>query len=102
MDFADAMAVMMTVPKGVDLDEVTLGRYDESSDSWVPVFKDECFVDTGYSDHFSVLYRLDEQEPEGGFGTDGHEQQYWGYYENTRVIWGFIHTDGMFAIIRKP
>lgn len=102
LDFADAMAVMMTVPKGVDLDEVTLGRYDESSDSWVPVFKDECFVDTGYSDHFSVLYRLDEQEPEGGFGTDGHEQQYWGYYENTRVIWGFIHTDGMFAIIRKP
>ncbi|MCG8348661.1 MAG: metallophosphatase family protein [Chloroflexales bacterium] len=102
LDFADAMAVMMSVPADVPLDEVTLGRYDEASKTWAPVFRDECFVKTGYSDHYSVLYRLDEQEPEGGFGTDGYEQQYWGYNHNAHAIWGFIHTDGMFAIIRKP
>ncbi len=102
LDFADAMAVIMTVPEHVNLDEVTLGRYDESSNSWVPVFKEECFVNTGYSDHYSVLYRLDEQEPEGGFGTDGYEQQYWGHYKGAHALWGFVHTDGLFAIIKKP
>ena len=101
-DFADAMAVMMTVPADVTLEDVTLGRWDNTSESWVPVFNDTCWTNTGYSDHYSVLYRLDEQEPEGGFGIDGCEQQYWGYNPHAHALWGFIHTDGLFAIIYKP
>ena len=101
-DFADAMAISMSVPADVNLTDVTLGRWDEATQSWVPVLNDTCFADTGYSDHYSVLYRLDEQEPEGGFGIDGCEQQYWGYMDSAHAIWGFIHTDGYFAIIERP
>ena len=101
-DFADAMAVAMTIPEGVNIEDVTLGRWDQASDSWLPAFNPVCFANTGYSDHYNVQYRLDEQEPEGGFGIDGCEQQYWGYIESSNAIWGFIHTDGYFAIIAKP
>ncbi len=101
-DFADAMAVAITVPEGTNLDEITLGRWDEVTESWVPAFNELCFANTGYSDHYNVQYRLDEQEPEGGFGIDGCEQQYWGYIESSNAIWGFIHTDGYFAVIANP
>ena len=101
LDFADAMTLGFTAPEGVDIETLTVGRYDEATEQWVPAFSEECFTDTGYSEHYSVHYRISEQEPEGGFGVDNCQQRYWGYHKESNSIWGFIHTDGKFAVIAK-
>ena len=101
LDFADAMAISCVAPDGYDLSELTIGRYNEESESWVPAFREDCWTGTGYSEHFSPHYRISEQEPEGGFGIPGCQQFYWGYFPESHSIWGHIHTDGRFAVIRR-
>ncbi|GLS25359.1 metallophosphoesterase family protein [Marinibactrum halimedae] len=107
LDFADAMSISFTAPEGSELDTLTVGRYDEESSSWVAAFSPECFVQTGYSDHYSVFYRISEQHPEGrnsdgsSAQIDGCNQRYWGYHPESNSIWGFIHTDGKFAVIAR-
>lgn len=101
LDFADAMTLSFVAPEGVDIETLTVGRYNEDTGEWVPAFSAECFVETGYSEHYSVYYRMNEQEPEGGYGIDNCQQRYWGYMKEANVIWGFIHTDGKFAVIER-
>lgn len=101
LDFADAMALGFTAPADADLDNLVVGRYDEGTQTWVPAFPAECYTDTGYSEHYSVHYRIAEQEPEGGLGINGCQQRYWGYHRSSHSIWGFIHTDGKYAIIER-
>ena len=69
--------------------------------SWLPVLREECYTEAYYSEHFSVHYRISEQEPEGGFAIAGCQQFYWGYDRNSRAVWGHIHVDGQFAIIPR-
>jgi hypothetical protein len=101
LDFADAMTLVFTAPEGGILTDLTIGRYDEATESWVPAFADECYIESGYSDHYSVYYRLTDQHPEGGFQVSNCQQRYWGYVKDSHTIWGFIHTDGKFAVIEK-
>ena len=101
LDFADAMTLVFTAPEGEILTDLTIGRYDEATESWVPAFADECYIESGYSDHYSVYYRLTDQHPEGGFQISNCQQRYWGYVKDSNTIWGFIHTDGKFAVIEK-
>ena len=101
LDFADAMTLVFAAPEGTTLTDLTIGRYDEVSESWVPAFTDECYIESGYSDHYSVYYRLTDQHPEGGFQASNCQQRYWGYVKDSHTIWGFIHTDGKFAVIEK-
>ncbi|WP_249314760.1 metallophosphoesterase family protein [Pseudoalteromonas sp. S1727] len=101
LDFADAMAISIVAPQSKDLETLTVGRYDTEINQWVPAFSPECYIETGYSDHYSVHYRLAEQHPEGGYAINGCQQRYWGYSKSANVIWGFIHTDGKFAVIEK-
>ena len=101
LDFADALTISFVAPEGTVLTDLTIGRYDEASNSWVPALREDCYVDTGYSEHFSVHYRIDEQQPEGGFAIEGCQQFYWGYHNESNAIWGFIHTDGKFAVIAR-
>lgn len=99
LDFADAMVLAFKIPDGENTSDLILGRYDEASASWVSAFVEDCFIESGYSEHFTPQYRISEQHPEGGTHIDNCQQRYWGYTNNT--IWGFIHTDGKFALIRK-
>lgn len=101
LDFADAMTLVFAAPEGETLTDLTIGRYDEATESWVPAFADECYIESGYSDHYSVYYRLTDQHPEGGFQISNCQQRYWGYVKDSNTIWGFIHTDGKFAVIEK-
>ena len=102
MDFADAVAISFSAPEGVDVQTLILGRYDEATQTWVPVFADKCYAATGYSEHFSVHYRISEQHPEGGNDIANCQQRYWGYIPSSNSVWGFIHTDGRFALIERP
>lgn len=101
LDFADAMTLVFKAPEGADLDTLTVGRYDEATESWVQAFPEECYVESGYSEHFSVYYRISEQHPEGGYEVGNCQQRYWGYVNDSNTIWGFIHTDGKFAVIER-
>jgi len=101
LDFADAMTLVMTAPEGYILTDLTIGRYDEATQSWVSAFADECYVESGYSDHYSTYYRLTDQHPEGGYQVANCQQRYWGYVKDSNTIWGFVHTDDKFAVIEK-
>lgn len=101
LDFADAMTLMFQAPDGQEITELTIGRYDEESEEWVQAYPEECYVETGYSQHFSVHYRIKDQHPESGYGVDNCQQRYWGYIKDSNTIWGFIHTDGKFAVIDR-
>ena len=101
LDFADAMTLVFTAPEGSELTDLTVGRFDEATQTWVKAFPEECYVETGYSDHFSAYYRLRDQHPESGFQIDNCNQRYWGYVKDSNTIWGFVHTDGKFAVIAK-
>ena len=101
LDFADAMTLVFVAPEGNELTDLTVGRYDEATATWVQAFPDECYTETDYSDHYSVYYRLKDQHPEGGYNIDNCHQRYWGYVKNSNSIWGFVHTDGKFAVIKK-
>jgi hypothetical protein len=101
LDFADAMTLVFVAPQGSELTDLTVGRYDEETSSWVPAFPAECYTETGYSDHYSVYYRLSDQHPEGGYNLNNCHQRYWGYVKDSNSIWGFVHTDGKFAVIKK-
>ena len=101
LDFADAMTLVFKAPNDIDVTNLTLGHYDEKTQTWVPAFSSECYIESGYSDHYSVYYRLTDQHPEGGYQIDNCQQRYWGYTKASQTIWGFIHTDGKFALIEK-
>ena len=101
LDFADAVAIAFVAPEDHELTDLTLGRYNEDTSCWVPAFREECYTDAGYSHHFSVDFRISEQEPEGGFGIPGCQQFYWGYHPQSHSVWGHIHTDGRYALIEK-
>ena len=101
LDFADAMTLVFQAPEGTDIETLTVGRYDEATESWVQAFPEECYTESGYSEHFSVYYRISEQHPEGGFEVGNCQQRYWGYTKDSNTIWGFIHTDGKFAVIER-
>ncbi len=101
LDFADPMAISIKAPEGVDATTLVLGRYDEATESWVPAFPEECYIESGYSNHYSVQYRISEQHPEGGNEIDNCQQRYWGYIPSSNSVWGFIHTDGRFALIQR-
>lgn len=103
-DFADAMAIAISAPDGVDLRTLTIARYDDVVRRWVDAMPAECFIDTGYSDDFSVMYRNDEGQrgdgPEGG-EIPGCGLRYWGYNHNARAVWGFVHRPGRYALIAR-
>ena len=101
LDFADAITIAFEVPQDLNLTDVVVGRYDETSGEWVQAFPEECYVESGYSEHFSVYYRISEQHPEGGFEIDNCQQRYWGYHTDGRSVWGFLHSDGRFALINR-
>ena len=101
LDFADAMTLVFKAPEGTNVTDLTVGRFDETTQTWLPVFSPECYIESGYSDHYSVYYRLTDQHPEGGYQVGNCQQRYWGYTKDSQTIWGFIHTDGKFAIIEK-
>ncbi|MEP4890767.1 MAG: metallophosphoesterase [Aliiglaciecola sp.] len=101
LDFADALTLVFAAPEGYTLTDLTIGRYDEATQSWAQAFAEECYVETGYSDHYSVYYRLTDQHPEGGYQVSNCQQRYWGYVKDSNTIWGFVHTDGKFAVIEK-
>ena len=101
LDFADAMTVVFKAPAGRDLETLTLGRFDTVLGDWVPAFAEACFVESMYSQHYSVWYRISEQHPEGGFDIGNCQQRYWGYLPSANAIWGFLHTDGRFAVIER-
>lgn len=101
LDFADAMTIVFTAPEGLEVTDLILARYDNVSASWVPVFAEACYIESGYSEHFSAQYRISEQHPEGGNEISNCQQRYWGYTKASNTIWGFIHTDGKFALISK-
>lgn len=108
-DKADAMAISITAPaktKPEDLAKLTIGRFDETQGKWVPVLDEQCFTTTGYTDDFSVMYRkADGRDAEGPEGADfpaSCAYQYWGYNYNVGSVWGFINTDGHFALIARP
>ena len=99
-DFADAMTLAITAPATVDLTTLTIGYYNEDNSAWQTFLSDECFTQTAYSDDFSVMY----QSGAGGLPSDVADTcgvNIWGYNHNNHTVWGFIHTDGRFALINK-
>ena len=95
-DNADAFAIAITAPEGVELNTLTIAKYVDGV--WVDVMSPVCLTSTGYSDDFSVMYS--GQGPEGN-EPDGCNYQYWGYNFNNNSVWGFIHTDGHYALIPR-
>lgn len=107
-DFADAMAIAITAPKGSTLEELTLARFQNNQ--WEPVVDGNCFTNTVYSDDFSVMYNDGTGSVgENWDGTDknntaengGCKLKVWGYNVKTHSVWGMVHKDGDYALINK-
>ena len=103
-DQADAIAIAISAPDTIDLSLLTIGRYNPENGRWEPVLEEQCRTITGYSDDFSVMHN-DGNGNQGhhpdGATVEGCNLKYWGYNYNSRSVWGFIHTDGYFALIPK-
>lgn len=99
-DYADAMAIAIQAPESADLSNLTIGYFNEQDNEWETFLDDACFTQTAYSDDFSVMY----QSGAGAIPSDVADTcgtYLWGYNYNNHTVWGFIHTDGHFALINK-
>ena len=99
-DDADAMAIAITAPEGVDLSTLTIGRYNEETGVWDAFLDENCFTATSYSDDFSVMF----QSGAGSAPSDVSSScgtYLWGYNYNNNSVWGFTHKDGRFALVLK-
>lgn len=107
-DHADVMAIAITAPAGTQLEELTLARFQNNQ--WEPVVDEQCFTNTSYSDDFSVMYNDGTGSVgENWDGTDknkpasegGCKLMVWGYNAKTHSVWGMVHKDGDYAVIKK-
>lgn len=99
-DEADAMTLAMTAPEGSNLTSLTIGWYNQASGEWEAFLDDACFTESSYSDDFSVMYESGSGQTPSDV-DDSCGTYLWGYNYNNNTVWGFIHTDGRFALIEK-
>ena len=93
---SDAMAIAISLSKDIPLEGVTIGYFDSEKQQWIPAVKQECLVNTGYSDDFSITHSGNAE-----VNQDKCALHMWGYNHNAHAVWGFIHKAGRYALIKQ-
>jgi len=99
-DDADAMTIAITAPQDADLTDLTIGRYNESTQTWERFLDEACFTATAYSDDFSVMFKSGAGTIPSDVASDCGTYL-WGYNHNNHSVWGFIHQDGRFVLMAR-
>ena len=103
VDSIDPIALALSAPVNVALEDLRLVRLDEISGEWRQATDAECLVDTAYSDDFSVVYGKQERGglPSGVQWPEGVDcrLRLWGYNHNNHSLWAMVDRQGKYSLM---